>query len=91
MTTRPSVPPIRRSRENPLFSDTSTPEPAAAPVKNRQVMVYMQPGMLADLDKMRAEVAARTGRSLDRSALVRAALRIAAEDDDRWTAEAQED
>lgn len=90
MTTRPSVPPIRRSRENPLFSDTSTPEPAPPVVKHKQVMVYLPPGMVADMADVQAS-ALRDGARVDRSALVRAAIRMALAHPDQLLAEARED
>lgn len=91
MSTRsPAVPPMRPKRPvDDLFSDTSRPAPA--PEKNQQVMVYMQPGMVADLDDMRTDLRRRDGIRIDRSALVRAAIRLARSNPDLWANEARED
>lgn len=90
MSARPSVPPIRRGRvENPVFQDTSTPEPAV-PAKNRQVMVYLPPGMVADMADVLAD-SLRRGHRVDRSALVRAAIRMALANPEQLVAEARED
>lgn len=55
-----------------------------------KVTMYMPPGMLADLDVLRAELM-RDGLNVDRGQLIRAAIKVASEDQSVWNRALRED
>jgi hypothetical protein len=55
-----------------------------------KVTMYMPPGMLADLDVLRAELV-REGLNVDRGALIRAAIQVATGCMEEWTSVLKED
>lgn len=56
---------------------------ATAPPKHVKVTMYMPPGMLADLDMLRAELM-RDGLNVDRGQVIRAAIEVASSDPAAW-------
>lgn len=83
MTARPTVPPMRRKGPPDALIPTTAPEPAAAGPRHVKVTSYMPPGMVADLDELRAELR-RQGITADRGALIRAAIAYASADPATW-------
>jgi len=91
MTARPAVPPMRRRRPaDELFEPVPEPAPAP-PAKMRGTMVYLPASMVADLDRVRLEARLKYDQPIDRSALIRAAIRLALADEGQLVREAQED
>ena len=86
-TSRQPIPGMRRKPADILFS--GAPEPAAAGPKHVKVAHYMPPGMVADLDELRAELK-RDGLTVDRGALIRAAIAMAQADPIEWTRQVRE-
>lgn len=55
-----------------------------SPPRHVKVTVYMPPGTQADLDVLRAELR-RTGITVDRGAVIRAAIAVAQAHPEAWT------
>lgn len=70
---RAPVPAIRRPSD--LLFQGPTEPPPAAPAKNAQITLYLQPAMLADLDSYRTALLRERGVRVDRSRVMRELLR----------------
>lgn len=77
---REPVPALRGSAR-PLIP--TAPDPAPEAPKNVKVMVYLPPGMVDMLDQLRIDLR-REGLTVDRSALIRAAIRRATANETDW-------
>lgn len=56
-----------------------------------RVTVYMPPGMVADLDALRADMLRRSGINVDRGRLIRAAVLLGMDDPEKLEDRAEEE
>lgn len=88
MSARPTVPAMRRKGPADVLFSGAAEQPAAEP-RHVKVAHYMPPGMVADLDDLRAKLRRQDGVTVDRGALIRAAITMALDQEGELLAQAQ--